>query len=77
MMSIYKKDLPKVFPYFIQANRETVNKLAKALMEREDLLYGSSFAVTADFNSYGRIILWLSDVSYEYLTQLKFLGLLY
>jgi hypothetical protein len=72
-MSIYQKNLPDVFPHHVQAKRETVNELVKSLMEREDLPYGSSFAVTADVNNYG-INLWLSDVSFNYLVKNELLS---
>lgn len=69
-MSIYKSELPEVFPYCVNLEINVCRLAIDLLMSdnRKDVSKGSSFALTVD--SYGRTWnLWLSKASYDFLQK--------
>jgi hypothetical protein len=68
-MNVYQHYLPQAFPYRVLAPRYTIYAMVDKLItgtRNDGATHGSSFAVTVDL-SFGKIWLWLSKVSFDYL----------
>jgi hypothetical protein len=69
---LYYGDLAKIFPHKINCTKNELVEVVDLLCSpaREDVPYGSSFAVVSGIINDGMMTLWLSEISYRFLVKI-------